>query len=107
MTATDASPKYRRVLLKISGEVLMGGSPFGIDLETVDAVAREVAAIHATGTYRNGVTASSEVDVVAAYNAVNTPVLGTDVGWTPVLHGAIEVTATVPVSVVQGAGPFK
>ena len=50
MTATDASPKYRRVLLKISGEVLMGGSPFGIDLDTVDAVAREVAAIHATGT---------------------------------------------------------
>ena len=50
MTATSPNPKYRRVLLKISGEVLMGGSPFGIDLETVDAVAREVAAIHATGT---------------------------------------------------------
>ena len=65
------------------------------------------AAIHATGTYRNGVTASSEVDVVAAYNAVNTPALGTDVGWTPVLHGAVEATARVPVSVVQGAGPFK
>jgi pectate lyase len=65
------------------------------------------AAIHASGTYRNGVTASSEVDVAAAYNALNTPVLGTDVGWTPILHGEIEATATVPVSVAQGAGPFK
>lgn len=64
-------------------------------------------ALHATGTYRNGVAASSEVDVVAAYNAVNTPALGSDVGWTPALHGAIEATATVPVSVVRGAGPFK
>ena len=43
------SPKYRRVLLKISGEVLMGGSQFGIDMATVDAVAEEVKAIHATG----------------------------------------------------------
>jgi uridylate kinase len=34
--------KYKRVLLKVSGEVLMGQSPFGIDLETVGRVADEV-----------------------------------------------------------------
>lgn len=33
---------YRRVLLKISGEVLMGAQPFGIDLETVGRVAAEI-----------------------------------------------------------------
>lgn len=34
--------KYKRVLLKVSGEVLMGNAPFGIDLETVGRVADEV-----------------------------------------------------------------
>jgi uridylate kinase len=34
--------KYKRVLLKVSGEVLMGQTPFGIDLETVGRVADEV-----------------------------------------------------------------
>lgn len=34
--------KYKRVLLKVSGEVLMGQTPFGIDLETVGRVADEI-----------------------------------------------------------------
>jgi len=44
--AKDESPeislRYRRVLLKVSGEALMGGQDFGIDLETVDRIATEV-----------------------------------------------------------------
>ena len=39
-----AKPKYQRILLKISGEVLMGKEPFGIDLDTVGRVADEVIA---------------------------------------------------------------
>jgi len=35
---------YRRVLLKISGEVLMGKQPYGIDLDMVGRVADEVIA---------------------------------------------------------------
>lgn len=34
--------RFKRVLLKISGEVLMGSQPFGIDLDTVGRVADEV-----------------------------------------------------------------
>lgn len=64
-------------------------------------------AIHATGSLRNGVSANSAVDVLAAFNAANGTTLGSDVGWTPVLHGAIEPTRDVPVSVIQSAGPFK
>ena len=37
-------PKFKRILLKLSGEVLMGGQQFGIDPETVAALAREVKA---------------------------------------------------------------
>ena len=33
---------YRRVLLKISGEALMGSQSFGIDMETADRIASEV-----------------------------------------------------------------
>jgi len=41
--------KYRRILLKLSGEVLMGGLEYGIDNETVTAVAREIAVLHGLG----------------------------------------------------------
>ncbi len=47
MTAT---PNYRRVLLKISGEALMGSGSYGIDLATVDRIAGEIKEAMATGT---------------------------------------------------------
>ena len=37
------APRYRRILLKVSGEVLMGQAPYGIDMHTVGAVAEDVA----------------------------------------------------------------
>lgn len=36
------APRYKRVLLKCSGEVLMGDKPFGIDIPTVTAVAGDI-----------------------------------------------------------------
>jgi uridylate kinase len=42
---TPARPRWNKVLLKVSGEVLMGEQGFGIDMATVDAVARDVAEI--------------------------------------------------------------
>lgn len=41
MTAA-ANPKYRRLLVKISGEALSGGRGFGIDNDTVGLVARQI-----------------------------------------------------------------
>ena len=38
-------PRYRRILLKVSGEVLMGEAAFGIDMKTVNAVAEEIAEV--------------------------------------------------------------
>jgi uridylate kinase len=46
---TDAAPRYRRILLKVSGEVLMGDAPFGIDLATLDAVAQDISEVVAAG----------------------------------------------------------
>ncbi len=44
-----AELKYKRILLKISGEVLMGDQGFGIDMKTVQAVAEEVADVARLG----------------------------------------------------------
>ncbi len=41
----NVAPKYRRVLLKISGEALMGDQQFGIDWKTVHRIAEEVEAV--------------------------------------------------------------
>ncbi|NEX94351.1 UMP kinase [Caulobacter sp. 17J65-9] len=45
MSTPARSPRYRKILLKVSGEVLMGDQGFGIDMKTVDAVAQEVAEV--------------------------------------------------------------
>ncbi|HKT19386.1 MAG TPA: UMP kinase [Stellaceae bacterium] len=42
-------PKYRRVLLKLSGEALMGEQGYGIDPETISRIAAEVQSVHALG----------------------------------------------------------
>jgi uridylate kinase len=43
------TPKYRRVLLKVSGEALMGPREYGLDPETVDRIAGDVRAVHDMG----------------------------------------------------------
>ena len=42
-------PAFRRILLKLSGEVLMGNGQFGIDPETVNRVALEIGAAKDAG----------------------------------------------------------
>ncbi|HHZ83650.1 MAG TPA: UMP kinase [Nitrospirales bacterium] len=44
-----SDPKYRRVLLKISGEVLAGDQSFGIDSQVLDDLAEEIGEITAMG----------------------------------------------------------
>ncbi|MDQ2970843.1 MAG: UMP kinase [Acidobacteriota bacterium] len=43
------TPVYRRILLKLSGEALMGQRAFGIDPESVARIADEVSEVHALG----------------------------------------------------------
>ena len=39
---SDAKPRYKKILLKMSGEVLMGDALFGIDTKTIEAVAADI-----------------------------------------------------------------
>jgi uridylate kinase len=43
------APAFRRVLLKLSGEALMGGRDYGIDPDVTQALAKEVAGIRSEG----------------------------------------------------------
>ena len=45
----DRSPKFNRVLLKLSGEALGGARDYGIDLEVVQTIAAQVKRVHEMG----------------------------------------------------------
>ncbi len=45
----DKRPVYRRILLKLSGEALMGVEPYGIDTAVLHAIARQISEVHKMG----------------------------------------------------------
>lgn len=49
MPATDRTPKYKRILLKLSGEALMGDFEFGIDPNVLDRMALEIGQLRGIG----------------------------------------------------------
>jgi uridylate kinase len=42
-------PRFKRILLKLSGEALMGTQNYGIDVNVAESVAREIKAVHDLG----------------------------------------------------------
>jgi len=46
---SDNPTQYRRVLLKLSGEALMGGLDYGIEPSVIQRIAREIATVRETG----------------------------------------------------------
>jgi uridylate kinase len=49
LTSASGVPAYRRVLLKLSGEALMGSDAYGINREVLARVAAEIKTVVATG----------------------------------------------------------
>ena len=49
-TAGGSGVQFRRALLKLSGEALLGDREYGIDPKTVTAIAEEIVAVHEAGT---------------------------------------------------------
>jgi uridylate kinase len=70
MAAPQAVPRFHRILLKLSGEALMGAREYGIDLPTVDEIAAEildvrergveVAIVIGAGNFYRGMAAAAE-----------------------------------------------
>lgn len=49
MESGDGLPAFKRILIKISGEALMGPQEFGIHLPTVDSICGQIREIHEMG----------------------------------------------------------
>src|SRR5258705_7174538 len=43
------APKYKRILLKLSGEALMGEDAFGINRQTIEQIVSEIAQVSRMG----------------------------------------------------------
>ena len=46
---SDAGLRFRRALLKISGEALLGDGEYGLDFETVRRIAKDIKSVHDLG----------------------------------------------------------
>jgi uridylate kinase len=49
LNAVPPAPAYKRILLKLSGEALMGDDAYGINRTTIDRIVAEIAAVAALG----------------------------------------------------------
>lgn len=80
------SPRWPRVLLKLSGEAFAGGREFGLDPATFKMVAAEVAQVHATGV---------EVSIVVGGGNIMRGALAEEAGMDRVAADHIGMLATV------------
>lgn len=78
--------KYKRILLKLSGEALIGKKEFGIDTETIDRYANEVAELGRMGV---------EVAVVIGGGNIFRGVAGEEVGMDRAQADYMGMLATV------------
>ena len=61
MTAAKRSPAYRRILLKLSGEALLGDKTFGIDRKFTDYLAGEIKQAHKLGVQVSAVVGGGNI----------------------------------------------
>ncbi len=81
-----AAPKFSRVLLKVSGEALLGAQSFGIDLQTVDRIAADV---------KDAVQAGTEVCLVIGGGNIFRGIAGTANGIDRATADYMGMLATV------------
>ena len=84
-----AGAAYRRTLLKVSGEALMGDAPYGIDAATVARIARQIQDAQQEGTEIAVVVGGGNI-----FRGINASAGGMDRGWREAV--AITVSAFSP-----------
>ncbi len=89
------TPKYRRVLLKVSGEALMGAGQFGIDVDTIDRIARDV---------KQAVEAGSEICMVVGGGNIFRGLAGPAKGIDRATADYMGMLATVMNALAMQAG---
>src|SRR5438105_15903941 len=80
------SPRWNRILLKLSGEAFAGGRDFGFEAATVKSIAREVASVHNAGV---------EVAIVVGGGNIMRGAIAAESGMERVAADSIGMLATV------------
>jgi len=44
-----SKPKFKRILLKLSGEALMGSQSYGLDVKVIDSISKEIKTVYGLG----------------------------------------------------------
>lgn len=83
---TELKTRYKRVLLKLSGEALMGNEKFGIDYQTCQHITRSVYALHKMGI---------QVGIVIGGGNIFRGVKGVSLGLDRVLSDEIAMLGTI------------
>jgi len=90
-----AAPKYRRILLKVSGEALMGAQSYGIDVSTVERIA---------GDIKDAVNAGAQVCVVIGGGNIFRGIAGAAAGIDRATADYMGMLATVMNALAMQAG---
>ena len=93
-------PRYGRILLKISGEVLAGDGSFGIDPERVKALAAEIAEVAQSGVQIGLVVGGGNFFrgvAAAAQTYFGVPVSKLTISQDAVIAGIIQQPSTFPL----------
>src|SRR5438094_6735731 len=111
-------PKYKRILLKLSGEALMGGRRTGIDPETLAGIADEIVAVQKAGVQIAVVIGGGNIfrGVTAATEGIDR-VAGDHMGMLATVINAIALQdalelrgattrVTSAITMAEGADPF-
>src|SRR6202163_4919592 len=111
-------PKYQRIVLKLSGESLAGGSSFGVDPERVKGLAAEIAEVTKTGVqiglvvgggnfFRGVAAAAMNMDRVAAdHMGMLATVINAIALQDALEEGGVPTRVMTAIQMHQVAGPF-
>jgi len=88
-------PKYRRILLKVSGEALMGAQSYGIDVSTVERIAADI---------KEAVSAGVQVCVVIGGGNIFRGIAGAAAGIDRATADYMGMLATVMNALAMQAG---
>jgi uridylate kinase len=86
-------PRFKRILLKLSGEALMGTKPYGVDPSVLNTVAKEIRSVHSLGV---------EVGIVIGGGNIFRGLRASDYGMGRVAADHIGMLATVMNSIALG-----
>ncbi|MEM7020962.1 MAG: UMP kinase [Pseudomonadota bacterium] len=99
---SERPPRYRRVLLKMSGEALMGDDDFGHDPSTLDQLAQEMLSVHGQGIEQCMVIGGGNIvrGGQAAANGIER-VTGDSMGMLATVINALAVQSTLEQAGLQ------